>query len=155
MRPTKQIGKGSMAESEKHSKWINLLNLEPSNDNQKFYSMRITSINTQEFIINTLRSDRTSDKKLFRYNIDTNTFNTLSIDDIPSHSSNIDFNNNEQILYVQNETEIISVNMKTCQSNSISGAENGNYFLFINNCFHVFNMHDNHWIGSLQNDSLN
>eukprot|EP01084_Bolivina_argentea_P022643 42087_1 len=140
-----------MAEPKKQSKWINLLNLAPFVDNQKFNPLKITSINTQEFII----SAKYAHTKLFKYNIDSNTFNALSIDDIPDCSSNMDFNNKEQTLYIHNGTEIVSINMKTSQTNIISGAKYGYYFLFINNCFHVINTHDSHWIGSLQNKSLN
>eukprot|EP01084_Bolivina_argentea_P045577 83906_1 len=81
-------------------------------------------------------------------------FDELCIDDNNWYCGNMDFNNKEQILYIENGNEIVLINMKTNNSTSLLGAEFGSYFLFINNCFHMINMHDNHWIGAIQNKSL-
>eukprot|EP01084_Bolivina_argentea_P288485 495144_1 len=88
--------------------------------------MNITNINGHEFIISSF-NPLSDDRQLFKYNIDTNTFNELSIDDNNWYCGNMDFNNKEQILYIKNGTKIISINMKTNKSTSLLGAEPGNY----------------------------
>eukprot|EP01084_Bolivina_argentea_P176837 305946_1 len=85
-------------------------------------------------------------------------------------SSNIAFNNEQQTLYIQHNKNIESWSFSYRKSKHnynyighsdkvhhtlLSGGKNGEYFLFINNYFHVINMHDRHWIGSIQNKSLN
>eukprot|EP01084_Bolivina_argentea_P016252 30450_1 len=146
-----------MTTLKKPDKWINLT---PPFDNSRINSnswslQNITSINAHEFIISSeVDSLWRSDKKLFKYSIDTNTFNELCIDDNNWYCGNMEFNTKEQILYIQNGNKIISITMNTNSCDTLLGAKYGNYFLFINNCFHVIYMHDSHWIGSIQNKSL-
>eukprot|EP01084_Bolivina_argentea_P255910 430626_1 len=110
-----------MTESIIRTKWINLRSL--SGDNFQILT-KITSISAHEFIISTRDTswDTSNDnKQLFKYNIDTNTFNEfiISIDDNNWHCTNMDFNDKEQLLYIQNGNKIISINMTTNNSTSL------------------------------------
>eukprot|EP01083_Nonionella_stella_P270229 914917_1 len=110
-----------MAESVTRTKWTNLGSLSGNN----FQIIRnITSISAHEFIISTRDTSWDSDSQLFKYNIDTNTFNEfiIFIADNNWYCTNMDFNDKEQILYIQNGNKIISINMKT-KSTNLLGAE--------------------------------
>eukprot|EP01084_Bolivina_argentea_P275113 469091_1 len=135
-----------MAVSVIPSKWINLAS--PLDENDTSFGKMITSINAHEFIVSTCYNP-----KLFKYNINTNKFNEIDIE-TESYCGNMDFDNKEQILYIQNWSKIISINMKTNTCHTLVGAKKGQYFLFVNDCFHIINMHNHHWIGSIQNKSL-
>eukprot|EP01084_Bolivina_argentea_P095685 172000_1 len=115
-----------MTASNKPNKWIH--SASPFDDsNNECYIGNITCVNAHEFIIST--SD--SNKQLFKYNIDTNTFNELCIDDSNWNCGKMDFNNKQQILYIQNRTKIISIDMKTNSCDTLLGAnyKYGNYIL--------------------------
>eukprot|EP01084_Bolivina_argentea_P229341 387107_1 len=88
-----------MTAVKKANQWIDLEQCYPPNN--------ITSINAHEFIISTWGGD----KQLFKYNIDTNTFNELPIGDHNWYCGNMDFNDKEQIVYIQNGNKIISINI--------------------------------------------
>eukprot|EP01084_Bolivina_argentea_P229340 387106_1 len=98
-----------MAEHIIPSKWINLpLPFDCTDAIINVYEFHcpknITIINAHEFILSTYNKLRFT-SKLFKYNIDTNTFNELSIDGNKTntwYSGIMDFNNKEQILYIKN-----------------------------------------------------
>eukprot|EP01084_Bolivina_argentea_P158199 275609_1 len=133
-------------------KWMILAS--PDNeDYDKFDAQTMISINAHEFIV----SSNVYTNKLFKYNINSNTFNECIHGDALICNRNIAFDSKEQILYIHNtyKDQIVSINMKTNMSNSFPCVQHGKHFLFINNSFHMINMHDYHWIGSIQNKSLN
>eukprot|EP01084_Bolivina_argentea_P164252 285582_1 len=131
-----------MAMSVKSIQWINLSI--PLDLNEKFHPQKITSLNPHEFIV-------LSHSKLFKYRVNTNEFNESIHSNSKISVGNMAFNNKEQTLHIHGKNDIISINMKTNYSSSWCGVQDGNYFLFINECFHVIDMHDHHWIGSIQN----
>eukprot|EP01084_Bolivina_argentea_P056388 103213_1 len=137
----------------KPTKWMNLALLP---NNKQLSPQTITSINAYEFIVS-FTQPCVGTPKLFKYNIDSNKFIECMHGNTLICHGNIAFNKQQQILYIYNSSknQIVSINIKTNTSNSFPCVKNGNYFLFINNCFHVINMHDHHWIGSIQNKSLN
>eukprot|EP01084_Bolivina_argentea_P275115 469095_1 len=143
-----------MATSVKPTKWINLALIPNS---KKFTPQTITSINAHEFIVkvaSNIRNNKYHANKLFKYNVDTNTFNECmgSHDNSLAVNDKMAFNSKQQILYIYNnyKNQIVSINMKTNASNRFPNVKHGNYFLFINNCFHAIDVHDSHWIGSIQ-----
>eukprot|EP01084_Bolivina_argentea_P256397 431663_1 len=148
-----------MTTTEQAKKWIHLAFPYLTHD-EELYPMIITSINAHECIlyasISTHEMPIKFRPKLFKYNMDTNEMNEW----MPVRNCiNMAFNNQEKILYIHDNSDIVSINMKTNISNIVSGKHAKlmfcNYFLFINNCFHMINMHDFHMIGQIQNKSLN
>eukprot|EP01084_Bolivina_argentea_P058146 106174_1 len=142
-----------MTSSEKDTKWVNLKS-PYCVYGWEWYPAKITSINAHEFILSNVGNGILQKSPLFKYNIDTNTFNKCMYSD-SCDFGNMAFDNKQQTLYIQNTHKIVSINIKTNNSNHLLGAKYGNYFLFINNHFHAINSHDSHWIGCIQNNSLN
>eukprot|EP01084_Bolivina_argentea_P010303 19183_1 len=152
-----------MTTLQKPSRWINLAFR--SDDIARFCPQQIVTISAHEFIIYGFCEEHWQ-CKLLKYNIDTNEMNewTHSIEMTEWVNAteknaiyNIAFNEKEQTLYIRNNSPaIVSFNMETNNTNTYSfHVPHGKYFLFINNCFHMINKHDRHWIGSIQNKSLN
>eukprot|EP01084_Bolivina_argentea_P058144 106172_1 len=142
-----------MTSLEKDTKWLSLKSPDGDDVDCGWYPHKITSINAHEFILSK-RSPTWMRSQRFKYNIDTNTFNKCMYSD-SCDFGNMAFDNKQQTLYIQNTHKIVSINIKTNNSNHLLGAKYGNYFLFINNHFHAINSHDSHWIGCIQNNSLN
>eukprot|EP01084_Bolivina_argentea_P275114 469093_1 len=106
-----------MAASVIPTKWINLAS--PLDENDTFSDKVIASINAHEFIVSTCYNP-----KLFKYNINTNKLNECMYDiETESYCGNMDFDNKEQILYIQNWSKIISINMKTNTCHTLVGAK--------------------------------
>eukprot|EP01084_Bolivina_argentea_P052954 97210_1 len=154
-----------MTTLQKPSRWIKLAFR--SDGSARFVSQQVVTISGHEFIIYGFCQEDWQ-HKLLKYNIDTNEMNEWahSIEmtewvnaTYKNRICNIAFNEKEQTLYIHNNSPtcaIVSFNMKTNNTNTYSFADpDSKYFLFINNCFHMINKHDCHWIGSIQNKSLN
>ncbi|MCP4141178.1 MAG: hypothetical protein GY755_13000, partial [Chloroflexi bacterium] len=97
------------------------------------------------------------DIKLFKYDTNNDSFNKYDINTNIKGSGwgKLCFHKKEEKLYIAHNKSIISLDIKTNTSNRLCHPTNvayyGKYFLFINNCFHMICMHDNHWIGSKNN----
>ncbi len=99
-------------------------------EDNKYCKQHIESISSNEFIV-------CEDDGFFKYNIKSNSFSKLGINNKNWHCANIVFNEDEKKLYIHNGIDIKCINIITNVSKTFENVQDGIHFLYINNCFHV------------------
>eukprot|EP01084_Bolivina_argentea_P167159 290173_1 len=141
-----------------NSKWMKLS--VPKSKGKIASHISPININGTEFIISvTSRFDTAN--AYYKYNVRDNQFITLTdkqhLHDNGLFSLNIGFDQSQQILhfYKKMHYQIYSLNIHTNQFSIVNNVPFGEYFLFINNNFHIINKYNDHCIGYIENCKFN